>query len=121
MPLIRILFVLLGSVSLVLGVIGAFLPVLPTTPFLLLTAFLYFHSSPKCYEWLIRQPYLGSYIRDFREKKVIPLRAKVYSLVVMWVSIFCCVYFFIDILAVKIMLVCISILVSGYILSFKSN
>ncbi len=67
----KILYTIVGTTSLILGIIGIFLPLLPTTPFLLLTAAMYFRSSPRWYHWLIQQKYLGSYIRNFREHKAI--------------------------------------------------
>ena len=51
----KLLFIILGSVSLLLGILGIFLPLLPTTPFLLLAATLYFRGSPRLYQWLINQ------------------------------------------------------------------
>lgn len=63
----KILYTIVGTTSLILGIIGIFLPLLPTTPFLLLTAAMYFRSSPRWYHWLIQQKYLGSYIRNNRE------------------------------------------------------
>lgn len=64
----KTLFIILGSLSLALGIIGMFLPLLPTTPFLLLTAALYIKSSPRLYDWLISHRILGEYIRNFRRK-----------------------------------------------------
>lgn len=75
--------IILGTVSLALGIIGIFLPLLPTTPFLLLTAALYFRGSPRLYQWLLNHKCLGPYIRNFRENKAIPLRAKIISLLLM--------------------------------------
>ena len=67
----KILYTIVGTTSLILGIIGIFLPLLPTTPFLLLTAAMYFRSSPRWYHWLIQQKYLGSYIRNFRAKRAV--------------------------------------------------
>lgn len=121
MTFVRILMIVLGTISLILGVIGIFLPLLPTTPFLLLTAFLYFKSSEKCYKWLMQQPYLGSYIRDFQENKIIPLRAKIVSISLLWGSILYCVIFLVPIIWVKIILLLIALGVTFHILSFKSK
>lgn len=85
------LLVALGALSLALGVAGIFLPLLPTTPFLLLTAALWMRSSPRLYRWLTAHPRLGAYIRNFRENRAIPLRVKVYTLLLMWTSMLWCI------------------------------
>jgi len=121
MFVVRWLLIILGTISLVLGIIGAFVPLLPTTPFLLLTAFLYFKSSPKAYNWLIGHKYLGPYIVNYREKKIIPVRAKVITLILMWGSVLNCIIFFIDKPWTKILLLAIIIGVTIHILSFKSK
>lgn len=86
------LFIILGSVALGLGIVGIFLPLLPTTPFLLLAAALWVQASPRLYAWLLGHPYLGEYIRNFRENRAIPLRAKVFSLVLMWGTMLYCIF-----------------------------
>ncbi len=88
----KYIFTFLGSLSLVLGIIGIFVPMLPTTPFLLLTAALYFRSSPKLYEWLMNHPQLGTYIRNFRENRAIPLRVKVVSVTLVWGTLLYCAF-----------------------------
>ena len=80
----------IGFLSLILGVIGIFLPVLPTTPFLLLSAALFFRSSPRAYDWLLTHKYLGPYIRSFREDRMIPLRAKIVSISLLWLTALHC-------------------------------
>ena len=62
----KYVLILLGIISLALGVIGIFLPVLPTTPFLLLSATLFLRSSQKLYDWLLSHPCFGEYIRNFK-------------------------------------------------------
>ena len=88
--MIKALLITLGSLSLVLGIIGIFLPILPTTPFLLLSAALFFRSSPRLYNWLLNQKYLGTYIRNFREHRAIPLRAKIVSVSMVWITLSYC-------------------------------
>ena len=121
MSVVRSLYIVLGSVSLALGVIGIFVPLLPTTPFLLMTAFFYMKGSKRCYYWLMRQPVLGKYIRDYRENKVIPLRAKIISLVLMWGSISYCVICVIHLWPVRILLAMVAVGVTIHVLSFKSK
>ena len=85
------LLAVLGVVSLSLGVAGIFLPLLPTTPFLLLAAWVFVRSSPRLYAWLINHPHLGVYIRNFRENHAIPLRVKVVSVSLAWLTIGFCI------------------------------
>ena len=75
----RIFLILCGCLAVVLGILGIFLPLLPTTPFLLLAAACFFRSSPRLYNWLISHKRMGPYIRNFREHRAIPLKAKVIS------------------------------------------
>ena len=76
----NILLSILGLISLSLGVLGAFVPVLPTTPFLLLAAFLFLRGNKRLYEWLMNHPRMGAYISNFVEHKAIPLRGWLKSL-----------------------------------------
>ena len=73
----NIITLLLGHIFLMLGILGAFLPVLPTTPFILLAAYLYSKSSPKLHNWLINHKYLGPSLRDWQERGVIGMKAKI--------------------------------------------
>ena len=82
---------LLGALCLGLGVVGIFVPLLPTTPFLLLAAALWMHSSPRLHAWLLSHGRLGACIRDFRERRAIPLHAKILSVALLWTSMLYCV------------------------------
>ncbi|MBM0141543.1 hypothetical protein ALQ53_01533 [Pseudomonas cannabina] len=84
---VRYLLAAVGWLSVALGVIGIFLPVLPTTPFLLLAAACFARSSPRFYHWLINHRQLGPWIRDDLEGNGIPLKGKVYAIGMMWASI----------------------------------
>ncbi|MEG2573711.1 MAG: YbaN family protein [Bacteroides sp.] len=112
-------YIILGTLSLVLGVVGIFVPLLPTTPFLLLTAALYFKGSPRLYNWLLHQKHLGPYIRNYRENKAIPLKVKVASITLVWLTIGFCVLFVIPLVWVKILLLGVAVGVTWHILSFK--
>lgn len=101
--------IILGTVSLTLGIIGIFLPLLPTTPFLLLTAALYFRGSPRLYQWLLNHKCLGPYIRSFRENKAIPLRAKIISLLLMWGTMVYCIFFLIPLTEIKTVLFLVAV------------
>jgi uncharacterized membrane protein YbaN (DUF454 family) len=85
MPM-RIAANILGSFALILGIIGIFLPLLPTTPFLLLASACYARGSPRLHLWLRSHPSFGRYLRDFEDGRGIPLRGKVLALLMMWTS-----------------------------------
>lgn len=116
----RILFLFIGILSLVLGVIGIFLPVLPTTPFLLLSATLFLRSSQKLYDWLLSHPYLGEYIRNFKEHKAIPLRVKVVSVSLVWITLLYCALFVAREWWMSAMFIAIALGVSIHILKYKT-
>lgn len=83
----RSLLIVAGTIAVILGVIGIVLPVLPTTPFLLLAAACYVRASQRCYQWLITNRWLGDYIRNYREGRGIPLRTKIVVIACLWLTI----------------------------------
>jgi uncharacterized membrane protein YbaN (DUF454 family) len=84
--LYRGLLIAVGTVSVGLGVLGILLPVLPTTPFLLLAAWCYARSSERFHLWLLSNRWFGGYIRNFREGRGMPLRQKAVTLAILWVT-----------------------------------
>jgi len=84
---VRYALLAIGWLSVLLGVIGIFVPVLPTTPFLLLAAACFVRSSRRFYLWLVNHKHLGPWIRDYLEGNGIPLKGKVYAIGLMWASI----------------------------------
>ena len=93
--MIRITLIVLGTLFLALGAVGVFVPGLPTTPFLLLAAALYFRSSERLYSWLLNHRVFGKVIRNFRETRSISLHAKVISIGTMWAMILLSIFLFI--------------------------
>ena len=116
----RYLYIILGTFSLVMGIIGIFLPVLPTTPLLLLTAFCYYRGSHRMYAWLMSHPYLGVHIKRFREHRIIPRKAKAYILTMLWASLLFCAYI-LPPLWLKALMMAIAIGVTWHILSYRSE
>lgn len=115
-PVLRHLVFIFGWLSVVLGVIGIFLPVLPTTPFLLLAAACFVRTSPKFYVWLVEHPKLAKYVIYYLEGKGIPLKAKVYTLITLWFTIILSAFILLDSQTVRIILPTIGLLVSIYIM-----
>jgi uncharacterized membrane protein YbaN (DUF454 family) len=73
---VKIILFVIAWISFCLGVVGAFLPILPTTPFLILSAFLFSKTSPRFHQWILNLPIAGLAILDWQENRVIKTRAK---------------------------------------------
>lgn len=84
---VRLLLVLAGSMALALGIIGIFVPVLPTTPFLLLAAACYLRSSRRLHVWLLNHRLFGRTIRNYLQHRSVARNTKIYALVLLWLSL----------------------------------
>jgi hypothetical protein len=72
----RVLWVAAGAAALLTGIVGIFLPLLPTAPFVLLAAFCFARGSERCESWLLAHPRFGPMVRNWRDHRAIPLRVK---------------------------------------------
>jgi len=113
---IRAFWITAGTISLALGIVGIVLPVLPTTPFLLLTAYCYDRGSERLHTWLMNNRVFGEYIRNYTEGRGIPLRAKVTAISVLWVTIGISAYFFMPWLWVRVILMIIAVSVTIHLI-----
>lgn len=119
--IMKILLLICGFISLGLAILGIFLPVLPTTPLLLLAAYLFSKSSQKQYDWLLQHPRFGPYIIQFREQKIIPRHIKLISMLMLWATILLSIYLLRGNLPIQALLLIIAIGVSWHILSYRSK
>jgi uncharacterized membrane protein YbaN (DUF454 family) len=117
---IRYLLLTFGTIFLCLGIIGIIIPLLPTTPFLLLSAACYARSSTKFYHWLLHNKWFGNYIKYYYEGRGIPIEIKFFTIVLLWWTILISIFFFIDLFLVKIIMLLIAILISIHILLIKT-
>ena len=108
--ILKIIYILLGTLFLIIGSIGIIVPGLPTTPFLLLTAFFYIRSSKKLYDWLLNHKFLSTYIYDFVENKSMPLHSKIIAILMMIVMVSFSVIFFIETILWKIIVAVLGII-----------
>ncbi len=116
----RAFLITAGVVSLVLGLVGIVVPLLPTTPFLLLAATCFLRSSPKLYRWLTTHPVFGSYILGYQRFKAVSIKAKVSALALLWTCILYSVLVVVSVLWVKVILLFIAAGVSVHILTLKN-
>ena len=110
----------IGIISVGLGTAGIFLPLLPTTPFLLLAAACFIRSSDRLYQWLIHNRWFGSYIRNYQEHQALPLRAKVTALILLWTTMTYSVFFLLRHWIPQVLLLLIAAVVTIYLLSLKT-
>jgi len=118
--LIKGLLVLVGSVFIGLGIIGIVVPLLPTTPFLLLAAACFARGSQRFYGWLMQNRWLGAYIRSYPEESSMPLKVKIFSIALLWVTISFSIMFFVSNFFLQLILFGIVIIVSIHILTIKT-
>ncbi|MGO1712126.1 MAG: YbaN family protein [Senegalia sp. (in: firmicutes)] len=116
----KAILIIIGSISLVLGSIGIILPVLPTTPFLLLSLACFVKSSDKLYRFILNNKYLSPYVADYMSGNGIPKKAKRRAILLIWITIGFSVIFIIDKAILRIMLLTIASIVSIYILTRKT-
>lgn len=117
---VKAFLISMGTLSIALGVIGIVVPLLPTTPLILLGAVCYVKASDELYQKLIRNKWLGGYIKDFREKNGISLRNKILSISLMWLSISGTILIIEIHIWLAAVLIIIAVTVSAYILSFDT-
>jgi uncharacterized protein len=118
--LLKKLLLVVGFLSVGLAAAGILLPILPTTPFLLLAAACFFRSSDKLYQWLITHKWFGHYIESWREHKAIPRHGKIVILLLLWASLTYSIFGVISILAIRVLLLLIGLGVTLFVLSRKT-
>ena len=83
----RAFFIAAGFTAVAIGVVGIALPLLPTTPFLLLAAACFFRGSDSIYQWFIHHRVFGKYIRSYREFHAVSQQAKISAILALWICI----------------------------------
>lgn len=117
----RYVYLISGFLLVGIGVLGIFLPVLPTTIFLILASACFMKSSPRANEWLKNNKFLGAYLRNYQDKTGLTVTAKVTNISILWISISLSAYFLTDELYVRILLIAIAIGVTIHLLLIKTK
>ena len=117
----KAILIFTGTLCVGLGVLGMFLPLLPTTVFLLMAAYCYSRSSDRFHNWLLNNRFCGSYIRNYRSKKGITVRQKVSTLITLWASIGFSMWLLGGRLWVTLLLAAVAVGVTTHILWLKTN
>jgi uncharacterized membrane protein YbaN (DUF454 family) len=117
----RRLLITTGTICVVIGIIGIFVPILPTTPFLLLAAACYLRSSQRFHSWLMNNRLLGAYIRNYTEGRGIPIKVKLLTIALLWLTIGISIGVAAPNLIVKIILAIIAIGVTLHIIFIRAR
>ncbi len=110
-----------GFLFLGIGLIGVVLPVLPTTPFLLLAAACFARSSPRFYDWLVNHPSFGPLVREWREHRSIPWRTKLFAIVLMSGTLAASIVFFVEDARLQWALAALGVLLAAWLYSIPSR
>ena len=116
----KYLLITAGIISVFLAFLGIFLPILPTTPFLLLAAFLFSKSSDKFYYWLINNKLFGSFIKNYREGRGVSRQAKFVSLTSLWLVMGSTIIYAVNNIYIQILLLLIAIAVTIHLLKIPT-
>ncbi|MCU0851957.1 MAG: YbaN family protein [Thermoplasmata archaeon] len=117
----RVLWNAAGSVFLALGIIGIPIPILPTTPFLLLAAACYLRGSPRMHAWLLTNRYFGNYLNDYRLGRGMPVKVKVATLALLWTFIGASVLVAVSDTVIRIILLAVAAGVTVHILTIRTR
>ncbi len=116
----RPLLIIAGTLLVGLGIIGILMPVLPTTPFLLLAAACYARSSQRFYHWLLNNKWFGNYIKNYIQRKGVPIKVNIIAITWLWITIGFSVVFAVEFFIVRLILIVIAIGVSIHILCLRT-
>jgi len=118
---VRLAFLTLGTLFVALGIAGIFLPVLPTTPFMLLAATCYARASTRFYNWLLNNRMFGPTILEWRRYRSIPYRVKWTAIILMGVTLSISILYFVPWLELQVALAIFGILLGAYLYNIPSR
>jgi len=119
-PLLRRLLIGAGIVCVGLGLLGVFVPLLPTTPFLLLAGACFIRSSERFYTWLTTNRFVGSYIRNYMEHRATTMATKVTSISLLWIFLVAAGVFFTQSWLVRALLMVVAVGVTVHLATLKT-
>jgi len=120
-PLARYFYLISGFIPVEIGMVGIFLPLLPTTIFLILASYCFVKSSPRANDWLRNQKILGAYIKNYQDKSGLTIKSKVINIVALWISISLSAFVFTEEFYIKLVLFAIAIGVTIHLLLIKTK
>jgi uncharacterized membrane protein YbaN (DUF454 family) len=117
----KLLWVTAGTISLAVGMIGVAVPVLPTTPFVLIAAACYLRGSKRMYDWIASNRVIGGYLSGYLEGRGVSTKAKATSVIVLWALILISATFFMSEAMTRAVLIVIAVAVTVHLLTLKTK
>jgi uncharacterized membrane protein YbaN (DUF454 family) len=117
----KLIYILIGTISLVIGIIGIIVPVLPTTPFILLSAGCYYRGSSRFHDWLLNHNYFGPIILEYSDGKGIRRNNKIKAIILTWIMVLVTALFILDSLSMRLFIVSLAIIGTIVILRLKTR
>jgi len=116
----RSLYLVAGTIFLAIGCVGIVVPILPTTPFLLLSAACYYKSSERMHRWILNNRWFGNYIRNYKEGRGLPLKTKIFTLTLLWIVISYSALFVVSMFVIQVVLFAIAVGVSIHLITLPT-
>ena len=118
---IRYAYLVSGFLLVAIGIIGIFLPLLPTTIFLILASVCFVKSSPKANEWLRNNKFLGPYLKNYQNKTGLTIKSKIFTIIFLWLSIGISAFYLTNEFYIRMLLLAIGAGVSIHIIYIKTQ
>ncbi len=113
--MMRGIYVIVGTIALVIGAIGIFLPVIPTTPLVILAAACYYRGSERLHAWILSSRWFGETIKNYQAGRGLTRDTKVRAISMMWAGILISTWFFVSNLFVRVAMIGVAIVVTVYL------
>ena len=117
----NVFYIVIGTLSLVFGLIGVILPVLPTTPFILFSAWCYYRGSERLHNWLINHPYLGPIIEEYGEGEGMTKESKMKAIGMTWLAVILTAVFFLDSFSMRVLIIIVAMIGTIILLRMKTR
>ena len=118
--MMRGVYIVVGTIALVIGAIGLFLPVIPTTPLVILAAACYYRGSDRLHNWILSSRWFGETVKNYQEGRGLTRDTKVRAISMMWAMILISAWFFVSNLFVRVAIICVAIGVTVYLIKLPT-
>jgi hypothetical protein len=117
----KIVFTLVGTISLLIGLIGIILPVIPTTPFILFSAWCYYRGSERFHDWLVNHPYLGPIVEEYGNGEGMTKESKIKAIILTWTAVLMTAVFILQSLLMRAIIIVIAVIGTIVLIRIKTR